>query len=81
MALNEVPGAKKLPSVVLAQIACGIGKSAIEAVLAKHLAAQDKLAKILVCAPDEFVAHQLTEHFSTNKLLIQFQKSHGVFLI
>ena len=81
LALNQQPGAKKLPPVLLAQIACGVGKSAIEVVIAKHMVAQDPLAKVLVCAPDEWVAHQLSEHFQTTKLLCQIQKSHGIFLL
>lgn len=66
---------------MLAQILCGFGKSVIETVLAKHVAANDPLAKVLVCAPDEWVAYQLSEHFQTTKLLSQFQKSHGIFLL
>ena len=81
LALNEEPNGKKLPLVLLAQFGCGVGKSAIEVVIAKHMAAQDPLAKVLVCAPDEWVTYQLTEHFQTTKLLSQIQKSHGIFLL
>ena len=79
--MNMEPTARQLPLVLLAQIGCGVGKSAIEAVLAKHLADQDPHAKVLVCAPGKWVNYQLSEHFETPKLISQISVSHGVFLL
>ena len=81
LAENEAPEAEKLPLVLLAQFGCGMGKSVIESLLAKHLVAQDPHAKVLVCAPAEWVSYQLSDHFRSTKIISQIQKSSGIFLI
>ncbi len=71
---------KQLPVVILGQLGCGIGKSAILAVYAKYLLTSGATKKVLVCTPSVWVTHQLCGLFRVTKFIEELASSEGIFL-
>ena len=54
---SKTSGAQTLPTVVLGQLGCGLGKSVILAILARYMASLNETTKVLVCTPSNWVTH------------------------